>query len=110
MVRVLEDWDARCIDALGDIEARIRQVRKRAVEDRRREIENEKAVEQAMGEEHEVIPKAPGKRGAGDKDDADGKGEAGDEMDIDEESGRGRPRGAKRGGGRLTGFAKKLSG
>lgn len=80
------------------------------MEVRKREIENQKAVEQAMGEEHDFLGKAPGKRGAGDKDDGDGKGEAEDEMDVDEESGRGRPRGAKRGGGRLTGFAKKLGG
>lgn len=110
MVRVLEDWDARCIGVLGEIEAQIKEVRRRAVEVRRREIENQKAVEQAMGEEHEVIAKAPGKRGAGDKDDGDGRGEAGDEMEVDEEPGRGRPRGAKRGGGRLAGFAKKLGG
>lgn len=110
MVQVLEDWDARCVEALGEIKAQIAEVRRRAVEARRREIENQKAVEQAMGEEHEVLAKTPGKRGAGDKDDGDGKGEAGDEMEVDEESGRGRPRGAKRGGGRLTGFAKKLGG
>lgn len=112
MVHVLEDWDVRCIEALGEIEGQIAEVRRRAVKARRREIENQKAVEQAMGDEHEFAGKAPGKRGAGDKDDGDGdgKGEAGDEMEVDEESGRGRPRGAKRGGGRLTGFAKKLGG
>lgn len=110
MVKVLEDWDARCIGALDEIEAQIKEVRRRAVEVRRREIENEKLLEQAMGEEREVIPKTPGKRGAGDKDGDGGPGEAGDEMEVDEGSGRGRPRGAKRGGGRLAGLAKKLGG
>lgn len=114
MVKVLEDWDARCIGALGEIEAQIKEVRRRAGEVRRREKENEKAVEQAMGEEREVIPKTPGKRGAGDKDgDGDGDGgpgEVGDEMEVDEGPGRGRPRGAKRGGGRLAGLAKRMGG
>jgi hypothetical protein len=110
MVEVLKDWDARCVGALEEIEAQIKEVRRRAVENRKREMENEKAVEQAMGEDHEVAGKAPGKRGAWDKDGDGGPGEAGTEMELDDGPGRGRPRGAKRGGGRLGGFAKKLGG
>lgn len=134
MVQVLADWDARCIGVLGDIEAQMKAVRQRAVEARRRERENEKALEHAMGKglgmrlgtggaaaRETSALKAPGKRGAGDKDEdyddggggGGGPGEAADEMDVDE-GGQwtGRPRGAKRGGGggRLAGLAKKLGG
>lgn len=110
MVKVLEDWDARCIGALGEIDAQIKEVRRRAVEARRREIEHEKAVKHAMELLHDAVAKSSGKRGALDKDLDGVPGEAGTEMEVDEGPGRGRPRGAKRGGGRLAGFAKKLGG
>jgi COP9 signalosome complex subunit 7 len=110
MVKVLEEWDARCIGALGEIEGQIKEVRRRAVEVKRREIEHEKAVKQAMALIHDALAKSSGKRGAFDKDLDGGPGEAGTEMDVDEGPGRGRPRGAKRGGGRLAGFAKRLGG
>lgn len=106
------------MSVLADIENQIRGVRRGAGEVWRREMENEKAVEKAMGEkamgekamgEKEEKGKVAGKRGARDKE---GDGEWGDEMDVDEGAGRGRARGAKRGGGggRFAGFAKKLGG
>lgn len=107
MVAVLDDWDSRCVGVLGEIEIHIKEIRRKATETRKRELENEKMLEKAMGEEREK-GKAVGKRGARDKE---GDSEWGDEMDVDEGgAGRGKLRGAKRGGGRLAGFAKKLGG
>ncbi len=104
MISVLEDWDSRCGDVLGELEERVRDVRKKAAEQRRRELENEKAVERAMGEDGGK-GKAGGKRGA--RDEENGMEGGGDMMDCDEGVGRGRPRNAKR-GGRFAGIGKKL--
>lgn len=97
MVSVLEDWDSRCVNVLGEIEGQIREIRRRAQEQRKRETEHEKAVAKKMGESEDGKGKL-GKRGGG---------EEADEMDIDE-GGR-RLRGAKRGGGNfLGGLGKRL--
>lgn len=108
MVAVLDDWGARCVTVLAEIENQVHEVRRSTAEAWRRETENEKAIEKAMGEKEEK-GKAAGKRGARDKE---GEGEWGDEMDVDEGAGKGRPRVAKRGGGggRFVGFGKKLGG
>ncbi|KAL6713892.1 hypothetical protein ACLMJK_008386 [Lecanora helva] len=100
MVKVLEDWDSRCVNVLGEIEAQVAEVRKKAVERRRREVEYEKLVAKAMGE-------GDGKGKLGKRG---GSGEDGDEMDLDDGS-TGRTRGAKRGGGNfLGGLGKRLGG
>ena len=94
MVSVLEDWDSRCVSVLGEIEGQIREIRRKAQEQRKRDTEHEKAVAKKMG------------------DNEDGKkrgGEEAEEMDIDE-GGR-RLRGAKRGGGNfLSGIGRRLGG
>lgn len=111
LVAVLEDWDLRCDSVLAEIEAHVVQVRRAAQETRRREIDNEKAVERAMGEDGwKDKGRGAGKRGAREAVDRDGgTADGGDEMDVDEGgSGRGRPRAPKRGGGgRMAGMAKK---
>lgn len=53
MVAVLEDWDNRCVGVLAEIEGQVMEVRRKAQEVRRRELENEKAVEKAMEAENE---------------------------------------------------------
>ena len=94
MVSVLEDWDSRCVSVLGEIEGQVREIRRKAQEQRKRDTEHEKAVAKKMG------------------DNEDGKkrgGEEAEEMDIDE-GGR-RLRGAKRGGGNfLSGIGRRLGG
>lgn len=108
MVAVLEDWDSRCVSVLAEIEEQVIEVRRKAQEVRRRELENEKAVEKAMETESEKGKgKSAGKRGAREVVDRDGAGgEGGDEMDVDEAGGRGTKRGSKR-GGKIAGIAKK---
>ncbi len=91
MLSVLEDWDNRCGSVLGEIEGQVREIRRKAQEQRKREAEHEKAVAKRMGENDDGKGKL-GKRGGG---------EEGDEMDIDD-GGR-RLRGAKRGGGNILG-------
>ncbi|KAL9138706.1 MAG: hypothetical protein Q9175_000061 [Cornicularia normoerica] len=99
MVSVLEDWDIRCVSVLGEIEEQLREIRRKAQEQRKRETEHEKAVAKKMGENEDGKGKL-GKRGGG---------EEADEMDIDE-GGR-RLRGAKRGGGNfLSGLGRRLGG
>ena len=99
MVSVLEDWDGRCVSVLGEIEGQVREIRRKAQEQKRRETEHEKTVAKRMGENEDGKGKL-GKRGGG---------EEGDEMEIDE-GGR-RSRGAKRGGGNfLGGLGRRLGG
>ena len=99
MVSVLEDWDSRCVSVLGEIEGQVREIRRKAQEQRKKETEHEKAVAKRMGENEDGKGKL-GKRGGG---------EEADEMDIDE-GGR-RLRGAKRGGGNfLGGLGRRLGG
>ena len=96
MISVLEDWDGRCVDVLKEIEGQVREVRRVAVEKRRREDAHAKAVEGKLAEGEKK-----GKR-AGDT------GE-GDEMDIDGE-GR-KTRGSKRPGGNiLRGLGERFGG
>ena len=99
MVSVLEDWDGRCVSVLGEIEGQVREIRRKAQEQRKRETEHEKAVAKKMGESEDGKGKL-GKRGGGDE---------GDEMDIDE-AGR-RLRSSKRGAGNfLGGLGRRLGG
>ena len=81
------------MSVLGEIEGQVREIRRKAQEQRKRDTEHEKAVAKKMG------------------DNEDGKkrgGEEAEEMDIDD--GR-RSRGAKRGGGNfLSGLGRRLGG
>ena len=98
MISVLEDWDSRCVSVLAEIEGQVREIRRKAQEQKKRETEHEKAVAKRMGENEDG--KGKWKRGGG---------EEADEMDIDE-GGR-RLRSAKRGGGNfLGGLGRRLGG
>lgn len=113
MVTVLEDWNARCVGVLAEIEAQVADVRRKAQEARKREVENERALERALEDSWRDKGKAGGKRGAKDVVGGDGGGtaEAGEEMDVDEAApGKMRTRATKRGGGRLVGLAKRFGG
>lgn len=93
MVRVLDDWDSRCVGVLSDIEVQMKEIRKRAAERRKKDRQMEQILDKAMGGDK------GGKRGAADEGHKD---EIGDEMDLDD-LGRSGVRGAKRGGARFTG-------
>lgn len=103
MVHVLEDWDSRCVTVLGEIEAQVRDVRRKAQETRKREQEHEKAFTKAMGE-NETKGKLGKRVGLGEEEEG---------MDMDE-GGGGRTRGAKRGGGNfmsgMGGLGRRLGG
>ena len=101
MVSVLGDWDNRCVSVLGELEGQVRDVRRKAQEQRKREAEHEKVVSKATGENGDGKGKVVGKRGVL---------EDGEEMEVDEGLGGGRTRNAKRGGGKLSGFARRLGG
>jgi hypothetical protein len=96
MVSVLENWDDRCVSVLAEIEGQVRDVRRKAMESRRREEAHAKAVEKAMYDGE----KKGGKRG----------GEEEEIEYMDENTGR-KTRGAKRGGGNIfNGIGKRLGG
>ena len=102
MLSVLEDWDNRCVIVLGEIEGQVRDIRRRVQEQKRKEIEHEKAMIKALGEKEDG-KKVVSKRGGGALED-------GEEMDVDEGFGGGRMRNAKRGGSKMAGFARRLGG
>lgn len=93
MLDVLEDWESRCVDVLADLEGQVRDVRRKAMAQRKREDANEKAVARAMDEKGKIV----GKRGFGDE---------GYEMDVDDGIG-GRTRNAKKGSGKFMSFGKR---
>jgi len=93
MVRVLEDWDSRCVSVLAELEGQVREVRRKALAQRRCNEANEQAVAKAMDEKGKVV----GKRGFGGEN---------DEMDIDDGPG-GRTRNAKKGGSKFMGFGRR---
>lgn len=114
LVSILAEWNGRCDGVLAEIEGQVTEIRARAAERRKVERDHEAKIEKALG--HDVTTdrglKVAGKRGAGDA--ASGGGldlDHAELMEIDENSGRGGPRNAKRGGrfgGALTGFGKRL--
>lgn len=110
MVAVLDDWDGRCVSVLAEIEGQVQDVRRNAAERRRKQLEGERAIEKAMGEEGAKDKgKAAGKRGAADGENVGGYDvEGAEEMDVDDVLVRGGVRNAKRGGGRFGGLGKRL--
>ena len=102
MVKVLEDWDKRCVGVLDELQDHIAAVRKAAVERRRREAELERQRAKLMDEG----------RGAGGNAKRGVEGEGGG--DVGEVgSGLKRTRGAKGGagtGGLIGGLGKRLGG
>ena len=99
MISVLDEWDARCANVLAELEGQVREIRRTALRERRREEANEKAVAKLMEGKENGKGKVVGKRGVGEEN---------EEMDIDE-GGTQRTRNAKR-GGMFKSFGKRLGG
>ncbi len=97
---------------LDDLETQIKDVRQKALERRKREQRDEAAVDKLVGQAQKERGKVGEKRGAqeavGGREGATRGGN--DAMDLDEEAGPGRPRGAKRGGGAFKNAAKRMMG
>ncbi|PVH98342.1 hypothetical protein DM02DRAFT_615849 [Periconia macrospinosa] len=103
MQATLANWSARCDAALVDLEARIAEVRKAAVDREKTRRKKERVQEVVMASMEEK---------GGQKRSVSGLGEE-DAMDIDQEGGSGRfTRGAKRGpggfGGAFGGIGRRL--
>jgi len=113
LVAILADWNGRCDGVLAEIEGQVTQIRARAAERRKLEREHEAKFEKALGQDIMTDRglKIAGKRGAGDADNGGGLDlEQAELMEIDENSGRGGARNAKRGGrfgGSFPGFGKR---
>ena len=115
LVAILDDWSGRCSGVLSEIEGQVSEVRAKAAERKRREHEQGAIFDKALNDEimKDSRNKAAGKRGAGDGENAGGiEPDHGEAMDLDEASGRGGQRNAKRGGrfGGFTGLGKRLGG
>lgn len=119
MLATLDEWDRRCVGVLVEMEGQVGEVRRRAVERRRREVEGGRAVDRAVAvgeeearekEKEKEKGRGSGKRGAVDGE-GRGPGDEGlgaEEMDVDDVVvGRG-ARNAKRGGGRFAGVGRRL--
>lgn len=105
----LDAWDGRCTDLLEDINGRVREIRRKAYEDKVRERRRENAFEREVAKEDGFgggggggsggVGKG-GKRAAPEQ--GGGSGVGGDAMDVDQQiMGRGGSR-VKRGGGSRT--------
>ena len=101
MITVLADWDKRCVGVLEELEGQVRDVRRKALKDRRREEANERATAKLLEDKENARGKGGAKRGVGDEP---------DEMDIDDNGAGVRTRNAKRGGGVLKGIGRRLGG
>ena len=91
MIAVLDDWNDRCVQVLGEIEGQVLEARRKARERRQHEEEHQKVIERLMDDDG-LKERGGSKRGAYDA-------EGGEPMDVDESLRRGGLRGAKRGGG-----------
>jgi COP9 signalosome complex subunit 7 len=95
----LAEWSDRCDTALAELEARVANIKKAAVEREKMRRKRERAME--------ALIQASEEKGNSQKRSVSGLGEE-DAMDIDQEGGSGRvTRGTKRGSG-FAGFAKRL--
>ena len=100
MISVLENWDSRCKEVLVELEGQIREVRQKALRERRRGEANQKATAKMMDDREGGKGKGGGKRAVAEEN---------EEMDIDEIVSV-RTRNSKRGGGLFKGFGRKLGG
>ena len=100
LVVILEDWNSRCANVLAEIEGQVKDVRAKAAERKRREQQHESLYDRALNDDiARDRGKVAGKRGAGDGENNGGPGiDPGEAMEVDEISGRGGQRNAKRGG------------
>lgn len=113
MISLLEEWDAKCTNLLGELDAKVRAIKSRATEDRRRaeDLDNKiKKVANGAGSATGVASL----RGGGQVQGSGKRGMAGeaDEMDLDEKNGGSSiwARSAKRGGKLMGGLDRKLGG
>ena len=97
---MLENWDSRCKEVLVELEGQIREVRQKALRERRRGEANQKATAKMMDDREGGKGKGGGKRAVAEEN---------EEMDIDEIVSV-RTRNSKRGGGLFKGFGRKLGG
>ena len=96
----LSTWSQRCDTALADLEARVAEVKKAAVDREKLRRKKERAVE--------VMVQSSEEKGGSQKRGVSGLGED-DMMDIDQESGSQRvTRGTKRGAGGFGNFGRRL--
>ncbi|KAF2680977.1 COP9 signalosome subunit 7 [Lentithecium fluviatile CBS 122367] len=100
MQAALSTWSQRCDLALADLEARVAEVKKAAVDREKMRRKKERAME--------VMIQTSEEKGGSQKRSVSGLGDE-DCMDIDQEGGSGRvTRGTKRGAGGFSGFARRL--
>lgn len=99
----LKAWEARCDDALAEIEASIAEIRQRAAEEDRSARRRQTVFEAEVTKEDtsEMGKAKGGKRGLGSSDDGEGIREI---MDVDEDEGGRETRSSKRGAKTLMGF------
>ncbi|KAL8731948.1 MAG: hypothetical protein Q9166_003080 [cf. Caloplaca sp. 2 TL-2023] len=112
LISTLGTWNGRCVSVLDELETQIKEVRQKALEKRKREQRDEAAIERLVEQATKEKGKAGGKRAAQEAVGGTGPamGDGHDEMDLDEKSGPGRSRGAKRGGGGFKNAAKRMMG
>jgi COP9 signalosome complex subunit 7 len=100
MQATLSTWSQRCDNALADLEARVAEVKKAAVDREKMRRKKERAME--------VMIQASDDKGGSQKRGVSGLGDD-DMMDIDQEGGSQRlTRGTKRGAGGFGNFARRL--
>jgi len=100
MQATLSTWSQRCDSALADLDARVAEVKKAAVDREKMRRKKERAME--------VMIQTTDDKGGSQKRGVSGLGDE-DMMDIDQEGGSGRvTRGTKRGAGGFGNFARRL--
>ena len=114
LISTLDDWNARCVSVLGELEDQIEGVRQKAIKKRQREQRDEAALDKLVSSKDTSNDKGKsgGKRGAQEAIGGRGVfgGEGGEEMDLDQGRLGGRSKGVKRGGGGIKGAAKRMMG
>jgi COP9 signalosome complex subunit 7 len=100
MQATLSTWSQRCDAALADLEARVAEVKKAAVDREKMRRKKERAME--------VMIQVSEEKGGSQKRSVSGLGDE-DMMDVDQEGGSGRTtRGTKRGAGGFGNFGRRL--
>ena len=114
IVAVLDDWNERCVSVLAEIEGQVQNIRAKAAERRKRELEHQATLDKLLSDENAKDRTKPaGKRAVGDTENGGGlDAEYGEAMDLDDNQGRVGQRNSKRGGrlGQFLGSGKRLGG
>lgn len=100
LVAILEEWNGRCANVLAEIEGQVKDVRAKAAKRKRREQQHESLYDRALNDDNvRDRGKVAGKRGAGDSENSGALDiDPAEAMEVDEVTGRGGQRTAKRGG------------